>query len=215
MKTKLTKSIKMERKCTECQNNYTRSYCDFCRRAKKWDPSKYKIELSPRIQKDLKEIEIEVNPNELIFLRTGGSLFLTGATGSGKTLYSINVLLASLRLTFIKQFGPRVHKFITVTNLLEEIKKSFDEDSETDPIGFYSEVDFLVLDDLGVEKITDWSLEKLYQIINHRYEFLKPTVFTSNLDLKELSDKLGDRIPSRINQISMIKKFKETDYRLK
>lgn len=203
------------RECKECGNEYSRSYCDFCRRGKKWDPTKYKIKLSPRIQKDLKHIEIEVEPNELIFLRSGGGLFLTGAIGCGKTLYAINVLLASLRLTFIKQQGPRVHKFITVSDLLEEIRKSFDGESEKDPVGFYSEVDFLILDDLGMEKITEWSLEKLFQIINYRYEFLKPTVITSNLSLQQLSAKIGDRIPSRITQMSMTKKFKEIDYRLK
>ena len=204
----------MTTKCNDCGNTYSRTYCDFCKRMKRWSPTKHKQELSPRIQKDLQNIEIEIPEKELKFVRNGGWLFLTGEVGCGKTLYAITFLLASLRSRFVYQQGPRVHKFITVPDLLDEIKKSFDSEEKLDPVEFYSNVDFLILDDLGVEKITDWSLQELYRIINSRYENLKPTIFTSNATLGELSEQLGNRIPSRIKQMGIIKKMKAIDYRL-
>ena len=200
--------------CKKCGNEYSRDYCDFCRRTEKWNPNKYVSKFPPRIREDLKTIDIKVSANELIFVRSGGGLFINGEIGSGKTLYAVNFLLASLRQTFIKQYGPRVHKFITVPDLLEDIRKSFDKETETDPVGFYSNVDLLILDDLGIEKTTDWTLEKLYQIINFRYENLKSTIFTSERPLKELAELFGNRIPSRIQKMSMVKRMKEIDYRL-
>ena len=59
-------------------------------------------------------------------------------------------------------------------------------------INKYSLVDWLVLDDLGIEKTSDWSFQTLYLIINQRYEKLKPVIFTSNLSLEELAGQLGD-----------------------
>ena len=56
----------------------------------------------------------------------------------------------------------------------------------------------LFLDDLGAENATDFVRDTLYLIINRRYEGKLPVIITSNLDLGELSDSVGDRIASRI-----------------
>jgi integrase len=56
----------------------------------------------------------------------------------------------------------------------------------------------LYLDDLGTEKPTDWALQTLYLIIDRRYPEMMQTIISSNLNLDELSSRLGDRIASRI-----------------
>ena len=44
--------------------------------------------------------------------------------------------------------------------------------------------DLLILDDLGVERSTDTAIERVYNIVDSRYRTGKPTIFTTNLDLK-------------------------------
>ena len=86
--------------------------------------------------------------------------------------------------------------------------------THVDVLHIYQQVDFLILDDMGTEKITDWVNEKLYQIINYRYENFKSTVLTTNLSGDQLADRLGERIPSRIAQMCLSKKMEDKDYRL-
>lgn len=60
---------------------------------------------------------------------------------------------------------------------------------------------FLVLDDLGTEKLSDWVQEKLYAILDWRYGQELPTLVTSNLTLAELASHYrahGPRLASRI-----------------
>lgn len=56
----------------------------------------------------------------------------------------------------------------------------------------------LIVDDIGAEKFSEAVTTEYYKIVNERYEEMRPTIYTSNLSLGELSDKIGDRIVSRI-----------------
>ena len=71
--------------------------------------------------------------------------------------------------------------------------------------------EFLVIDDFGTERTTDWAGEKFYQIVNKRYMNKKVTFYTSNFDLKTL--KYDDRISSRIRERSFIVHFPEESVR--
>ena len=77
----------------------------------------------------------------------------------------------------------------------------------------YGDYHLLVLDDFGVEKISDWSYQLLYMLINRRYNNLKTTIFTSNFSLEQIAQQLGDdRLTSRIQHMCDVQKF-EGDYR--
>jgi DNA replication protein DnaC len=58
--------------------------------------------------------------------------------------------------------------------------------------------ELLVMDDLGSEKVTSWVQERLFVIVNHRYQEERPTIFTSNIAPKDLPTQLGERTASRI-----------------
>lgn len=62
-------------------------------------------------------------------------------------------------------------------------------------------VGLLVLDDLGAEHITDWTKEQIFAIVNARKGGKLPTVFTSNLSLRDLEKAYGPRISSRILEV--------------
>ena len=55
-------------------------------------------------------------------------------------------------------------------------------------------VPLLVLDDLGAESPTPWAQEKLFQIINHRYNEQLPTIITSNVDLDDMDRRIRSRL---------------------
>lgn len=115
-------------------------------------------------------------------------------------------------------------KIYNFPKMLQQIRKSFGDNNNhngnwiddrltVDDVSEWRGT--IIIDDIGVEKSTDWMLETLYSIVNERYEKNLPTVFISNLSLKELADKVGDRIASRIAEMCTIKKIKGEDRRLK
>jgi DNA replication protein DnaC len=73
----------------------------------------------------------------------------------------------------------------------------------------------IVFDDIGAEKVSDWTRERLYLIINKKYEDMIPMIFTSNCDLEILSARLGDRISSRIMGMTELIKVDGEDMRNK
>ena len=58
--------------------------------------------------------------------------------------------------------------------------------------------DLLVIDDLGTELLTEFSKSVLYNLINSRLLSKKPTVINTNLTMKEIADRYGERIASRL-----------------
>ncbi|MFB9399100.1 ATP-binding protein [Streptomyces echinatus] len=60
----------------------------------------------------------------------------------------------------------------------------------------------LLQDDLGAAKTSEWTEELTYRLINHRYEHLRPTLITSNLTTDALRAALGDRVSSRLAQMT-------------
>jgi DNA replication protein DnaC len=63
------------------------------------------------------------------------------------------------------------------------------------------EAGLLVLDDLGAENGTAWATEKLFQIINYRYNFRMPTVVTTN---SRLLSHMDERLASRLSDIGLV-----------
>lgn len=206
--------------CEKCGREYKMSICEFCKRERIWKERVRKeflnsLNLPSRLMDDLKrynfppdKIKKAINDWEEC-----GNLYLTGDTGSGKTLFACAVLIERAKLDYIEN-SFYTYDFVSVPDVLRRLRKAMinqDEETESDIIEHLYNVDYLVLDDLGAEKTSDWVLQELYLIINHRYEWLKPTIFTSNLTLPELEEQFSDRrIPSRIDRMCKVVKV---DYR--
>jgi DNA replication protein DnaC len=136
-----------------------------------------------------------------------GWLVLQGSYGCGKTH-----LAAAIANTCLDR-GTAV-LFMTTPDLLDHLRSTFGPSSEVRYDQLYdrvSNVDLLVLDDLGSESPTAWAMEKLYQIINHRYAYRLPTVITTNVPL----DSIEARIRSRLIDQGLTRsvKIKAPDYR--
>jgi DNA replication protein DnaC len=112
---------------------------------------------------------------------------LMGGPGTGKT---------HLAVATMQSFGLARSRFWKVPDFLEWLKDmAYGKDYGLDPLLTpYRTGDFLlVLDDLGVEKSTDWAAEQLYRVLDSRYDNELPTVITTN----QGRDRIDPRILSR------------------
>lgn len=70
--------------------------------------------------------------------------------------------------------------FVTTREMLGSIQDTFDTGSSSAEVASrYTGCDLLILDDIGKESSSDWSLSTLFDVVNSRYSDLKPTIFTS------------------------------------
>lgn len=117
-------------------------------------------------------------------------LVLMGVHGSGKT--HLTAAMANDRLS---RGLPTL--FINTPDLLDALRASFGgEGSATYEKVFYEvrATPFLILDDFGAQSSTAWAKEKLYQILNYRYNAQLPTVITTNQALEEIDAPLQSRM---------------------
>ncbi len=148
--------------------------------------------------------------------RDGKGLFLSGNVGVGKThlIAGIIDLAARLNKREIVRQHFKIIVYTTAVDLLAELKCSYKKEGTEDIIKSYEEAELLIIDDLGVEKGSDWVNEVFFRIIDHRYKEMKPTIFASNLRDDEIKEKLGERIMSRIYETCIGVEFTGKDYRV-
>ena len=157
----------------------------------------------------------------------GNSLLITGSCGTGKTHLAIGLMFFKFidSMKIVPFRGQEKLKiagtdlafcFMPSVELFLELKNSFGtETSELDILTWYSSYDFLVIDDLGSEKVSDWSKQIFYTLIDRRYRDMKQTIITSNLSLSQISEIIDDRISSRITEMGGVMTLSGTDWRLK
>ena len=134
-------------------------------------------------------------------------LVFQGETGCGKT--HLAAAIANYRL----KAGTAV-KFVVVPDFLDHLRSTFSPESTVSYDQLFEEVKnapLLILDDYGEQSTTPWAQEKLYQIINYRYNARLATVITTRLTTDEMDSPIVSRFFD--NNLSMVFEIRVPDYR--
>lgn len=132
---------------------------------------------------------------------TGNTLF-TGSTGIGKSHLSVAIAKA-INEGYKAKGEPKSVLFVNLTEILRRVRESFN--SPTSLEGHYSrmlkEVDYLVLDDLGIKSDNAsnkgksvWEEEFIFDILSNRDK----TIITTNLSSSEIASLYSERVASRV-----------------
>ena len=131
---------------------------------------------------------------------------LTGRVGSGKT-HLIRGVAHHLRTHY------HTVLYTTVPYLVEHLRGPTGVDMDA-VFKAMTRADVVVWDDLGAEKPTDWALDRLYLLLDARYEVEKPILVTSNWAPSQLEERLGARIVSRLMEMGPVWEVPGIDYRV-
>lgn len=116
------------------------------------------------------------------FYETGRGLVLTGPVGTGKTFYAACIANALVD-------KKRQVKMTSISRCVSEIMAG--TLSENEYIDYLQKYALVIFDDLGVERNTPFMNDKLYNIINSRYNSKKPMLITTNIPLSQLGSQDG------------------------
>lgn len=140
------------------------------------------------------------------------NILFAGSYGTGKSHLAVSTLKALL---------DRGHSglFISVPKLLTKIRSSYDRNhdgpSESQIMADLEKIDVLVLDDIGQEHTHEnrpsWAKSKLFEIVDGRQG--KPTIYTTNMNLKMMQERLGEAITSRVMRSAEAIVMAADDYR--
>jgi len=136
-----------------------------------------------------------------------GWLVFQGVNGCGKT--HLAAAIANYRLG---QGKPVL--FIVAPDLLDHLRSTFNPDSKISYDEFFETVKqcpLLLLDDFGEQSATPWAQEKLYQLINYRYNARLPMVVTTCLTLDEIETRISSRMVDP--KLSLVFNIIAPDYR--
>ncbi len=135
-----------------------------------------------------------------------GWLVFQGDNGCGKTHLAAAIV----------NYHYHVKKsalFIVVPDFLDHLRSTFSPESKISYDQLFESVKkapLLVLDDFGKQTTTPWAQEKLYQVINYRYNALLPTVITTNCSPDEIDSPIISRFAD--SKISVLFNITAPDY---
>lgn len=131
-------------------------------------------------------------------------IVLWGPTGSGKTH-----LAAAIVNSWV---GKVPALFLSSPDMLAAIRPGSDKDPKA--LDLAKRVRLLVIDDLGAEKSSEWTLETHFAILNYRYDWHLPTIITTNYSLEMLERKVGQRVVSRLIEMCRFIEVSDKDHRI-
>lgn len=128
-------------------------------------------------------------------MEIGRSLIFIGNVGAGKTHLAVGIAHEVMQQGYSALFA-------SVMGAVRSIKETYGrrELTESQAIARLVEPDLLILDEVGVQFSSDTERLYLFEILNGRYENMRPTIVISNLDMTGIKDCLGQRVYDRLRE---------------
>lgn len=129
-------------------------------------------------------------------LKQGGGLVMCGKPGTGKN----HLALAIAKQVIAEHQSPVI--FTTALRIARDYKSTWSKGSarsEDDVIRYYTQPDLLIIDEVGVQFGSEAEKLIMFEIVNTRYEKMKPTILISNQTKEELAAFIGERVIDRMN----------------
>lgn len=129
-------------------------------------------------------------------LENGSCLLFCGNVGTGKTHLSTAIANEIIKAGCFALFT-------TVADVMRSIKSTYDKDSELSErqaMRAFTDPDLLIIDEISVQQGSEHEKRLMFEIINKRYEDVKPTIVLTNLAPDALKEHLGDRILDRLRE---------------
>ena len=168
------------------------------------------------------ESAVEVSRNFIAnFDSSADNLFITGATGVGKTFLTNCIAKELLDKGYFVVYQSAIRLFDILSDATFGAAKGGAEGASSEFIRKHIyDCDLLIIDDLGTEMVNSFTATQLFHCINERILGRKHTIISTNLSLKHLQDNYSERIFSRIangytlirllgNDIRMTKRLEE------
>lgn len=134
------------------------------------------------------------------------SLLFLGGVGLGKTHLTLAIVSEIIEKGYDVIYG-------SAYNLLSAVEKEHFSKEDGESYEAMLEADLLVIDDLGTEFTSPYTLSVLYNLINSRLLSKKPTIINTNLTFPEIEKRYTPRIASRLIGCYTVKKFSGPDIR--
>ena len=128
--------------------------------------------------------------------KSSAGLIMAGNSGTGKTH-----LACGIGIDLCKR--GRSVEFWTVSALFKSIRESYKSDSsktEQQSINYFANMDMLIIDEIGVQKGSESEEYLLFDVINERYNLLKPTILITNLEPDDIRKTIGGRVVDRLKE---------------
>lgn len=130
------------------------------------------------------------------FKERGFSMFMLGNYGNGKT----HLACAIVNALVSQGHTAQIHTVAKIIRAIRDTWRRTSQRSEQDVIDYLVGLDLLVMDEAGLQYGSDAERISLSEVINGRYENMRPTIIISNNSYEDLSQVLGQRIMDRMLQ---------------
>lgn len=127
------------------------------------------------------------------------NVILEGPAGRGKTHQAAALARLHLERNVDHRHGlADAVRFVNAATLVEQLRAEQRREGGRRIIDDLVRARMLIIDDLGAEKPTEWVRERVYDLINQRYEHRRGTTITTNLTPAQLADQIGERSTGRL-----------------